>query len=1160
MSQISGPWEAIRRGAALVIIVALAGCAHPSSTHTQTMARPRAMLDEAARLDKTVNTLYDKGRFQEAIPLTERSLSLRERALGPRHPDVAISLNNLARLYQAQGAYARAEPLYARALGIRQKALGAMHPDVAASLNNLGELYFAQAAYAHAEPLFVRALDIREKMLGAMHPDVAESLNDLAVLYWDQGTYTRAEPLFVRALDIREKVLGATHPDVAQSLNNLALLYQDQGAYARAEPLYVRALDIREKVLGATHPDVAISLSNLATIYKDQGMYTQAEPLLVRALNIQENTLGAMHPDVATSLSNLAIIYKDQGTYARAESLLVRALDIREKVLGATHPDVAANLNNLARLYQDQGAYARAEPLFLRALDIWKKIRGPMHPNVATSLNNLARLYQDQGAYARAEPLFIRALDIWEKTRGPMHPDVATGLDNLAVLYKAQDAYARAEPLNIRALEIREKVLGAMHPDVATSLNNLASLYQDQGTYARAEPLFVRALDIWEKTLGEMHPNFASSLHNLARLYQAQGAYARAEPLYLRALDIHEKALGAMHPDVAASLNNLALLYQTQGAYGRAVPLLARVAELREANLRTELTRLSESRKRDLLSLLQGETQRLIWLHAHAMPTNPQALELAFTTTLRRKGLVLDSLTDNQATLRDHLTPQLRGSLAQLADARTQLSTRLRAPFNPQTAAKQKSAIASLHVRIDDLEAELNKASVEFRVQTEPVTIGKIQAALPRGAALVELVRYRHYDAQQAQAQNRWQEGHYLAYLLFAHGSPQWVELGDATRIDAGVDAMLAAMRKGASADAAKVALRQLDAFVFAPIRERLGGVTHIIVSPDGKLNLVPFDALVDPQGHYALEQRLISYVTSGRDLLRISARRASRSPATIVADPDYGPPGKPYVRVDGTLAETYGRLAGTLVEAKEIERYFLDSKTLTSGQATKAALTSVVGPSVLHVATHGFYMHVAASRISPPVPQRPDPKERDIFVDEAAPPPSSSSEDPTDALDHAGLALAGANVSPDGIISARELASRDWWGTQLVVLSACGTGVGAVLSGDGVYGLRRALVLAGAQSQVTSLWNVNDALAPELMREFYAELARGTGRAEALRRAKLRILQQPRFAHPYYWAAFIPAGDWTPLAPRTMRSIGSAPTVPVALSSTKYLIDGVVR
>jgi CHAT domain-containing protein len=546
--------------------------------------------------------------------------------------------------------------------------------------------------------------------------------------------------------------------------------------------------------------------------------------------------------------------------------------------------------------------------------------------------------------------------------------------------------------------------------------------------------------------------------------------------------------------------------------------------QLQEAHLRIELAHLSSSRKRELMSLLQGETEHLVSLHAQAMPASPKALELALTTVLRRKGRVLDSLADTQATLRAHLAPRLRDKLAQLADASTQLSVLLRAPFDPQTAASQRSEIASLRIQIDDLEAELNAASAEFRIQSETITIAKVQAALPRGAALVELVHYSRFDARRPS--QPWQEQRYLAYLLPKQGPPQWVALGDAARIDAGIDAVLATMRKDAGATAAKTALRNLDELVFAPIRSRLSGVSHVILSPDGKLNLVPFEALIDPQGHHALEQQLISYVTSGRDLLRLAERRAPQSSATIVADPDYGP-GQPF-----------GRLAGTLAEAQEIQRHFAGIKPLTGGQATKAALAAIAGPSILHVATHGYYTRGVISPPPAPAPTAPRrPAERGMLVESAVPalPPPSPSEDPAEVLDRAGLALAGANVRPDGIASARELAGWDWWGTQLVVLSACETGVGAVPSGEGVFGLRRALVLAGAQSQIVSLWKVNDSSAPELMRELYAELARGTGRAEALRQAKLRILRQPRFAHPYYWAAFIQAGDWTSLDKRTI-------------------------
>ncbi len=641
-------------------------------------------------------------------------------------------------------------------------------------------------------------------------------------------------------------------------------------------------------------------------------------------------------------------------------------------------------------------------------------------------------------------------------------------------------------------------------------------------------PLFVRALDIHEKSLGAMHLLVAQSINNLAGLYQAQGAYERAEPLYVRVLDIHEKALGAMHPLVALSLNNLAGLYQAHGAFARAEPLYVRAAEIQEAYLRIELVRLSEARKRDLMSLLQRQTQALVSFHAHDVPRSARAFETTFTAVLRRKGRVLDALVETQASLRAHLTPQLRDKLARLADATTQLSTRLRAPFDPKTARNQQDEIKDLRTQIDTLEGELNAASGPFRARSELVTLAKLQVTLHRGAALVEFVRYHRFDARRTQ--QRWQEARYLAYLLSRQGPPQWIPLGEAAPIEAAVDDVLATMRKDASAEAARRALRNLDAKLLAPIRSRLPAVSHLIIAPDGKLNLVPFEALIDPQGRPALEQHLISYLTSGRDLLRLAAQQSPQSPATIVADPDYGP-GK------------YVRLAGTVAEADAIVRHFPGVHTLNRGQATKAALARLAGPAVLHVATHGFYSRAGGS--APPATpttttarRSPAAAERGMSIEGAlaAPPPGSPNEDPTEALDRAGLALAGANLRPDGIVSARELAGWNWWGTQLVVLSACETGVGAVPSGEGVYGLRRALVLAGAQSQVVSLWNVHDSSAPELMREFYGELARGTGRAEALRRAKLRLLRQPRFAHPYYWAAFIPAGDWAPLAAGTIR------------------------
>ncbi|MGI8426308.1 MAG: tetratricopeptide repeat protein [Actinomycetota bacterium] len=255
-----------------------------------------ALVQRAEYLNLQGRALHEAGDYRDAEGPFMQALALREQALGPEHPDVATSLNNLAELYDTQGRYAKAEPLYQRSLAIREQALGLDHPDVGESLNNLAELYRAQAQYAKAEPLYQRSLGIREQALGSEHPEVAASLSNLAGLYHAQGQYAKAEPRFERALAILEKTLGPEHPDVAKNLNNLAEHYRVQGQYAKAEPLYQRAVTIDEEALGPEHPGLATDLNNLALLYHAQSQYAKAEPLYQRSLAIAQKALGPEHP------------------------------------------------------------------------------------------------------------------------------------------------------------------------------------------------------------------------------------------------------------------------------------------------------------------------------------------------------------------------------------------------------------------------------------------------------------------------------------------------------------------------------------------------------------------------------------------------------------------------------------------------------------------------------------------------------------------------------------------------------------------------------------------------------------------------------------------------------------------------------------------------
>ncbi|XYI00849.1 tetratricopeptide repeat protein [Sorangium sp. So ce1128] len=1099
----------------------------------------------AASLENLALTCSEKGDHARAAALRERSLVIRENALGPEHPRLVPSLKELAALYDAKGEHARAVSLYERALAIQEKTLGPEHPDVATSLNTIALLYDKRGNYTRAEPLYTRALAIREKALGPQHLKVAQSLSNLASIRHAKGDHEQAEPLYRRALAIREKALGPEHPDVAASLSNLASLYNREGDYTQAEALHKRALAIREKALGPQHPDVAASLSYLASLYRAKGKYTQAEPLYERALAIREKALGPEHPDVATSLNNLALLYHDKGKYARAEPLHERALAIREKALGPEHPDIAQSLNNLALLYRAKGKYAQAEPLYERALAIKEKVLGPEHPDVALSLNNLAALYRAKGDETRAEPLYERALAIREKALGPEHPEVATSLNDLALLYHDKGKYARAEPLYERALAIKEKALGPEHPEVATPLNNLASLYRAKGKYEQAEPLYKRALAIREKTLGPEHPNVAQSLNNLASLYSAKGKYARAEPLYKRALALREKALGPEHPDVAQSLRSLAFLHQDQGDSIRATQRLELSTAIEDRNAALVLSIGADEQKRAYMATLWNSTRAAISFHVQLAPNDEAAKRLAVTTILRRKGRVLDAMAHGLTALRRRLAPEDRSLLDRLSRVSAELSALAwRGPVEPRShelpvdqarLEQYRAEVARLDADRQKLEAEISRRSPAAQAELSPVTLTQVQDAVPEGAALVEFFRYQPFNPRATSGKSRWGKPRYVAYVVPHRGDVAWADLGDARAIRAAVLEFRRALARAATDP--RPPARALDALVMQPLRRALGPTRRVLLSPDSALNLVPFGALVDEDGRYLVERYLFTYLPSGRDLLRLRATAPARQGDVVVAAPDYdGAPALPQPRGAGDDPSgergqlRFPPLASAGEEGRAIGRKLPAAQVLFGSEATEAALKALHGPRLLHIVTHGFFLPDQAQLRAPPPPVLIDIDVRSSGMGSWR----SALPRIENPMLRSGLALAGANRrstgGDDGLLTALEASQLDLNGTQLVVLAACETGVGATPSGDGVYGLRRALVMAGAETQVMSLWNVSDNATHELMQAYYDRLLAGGGRGESMREAQRGMLASPERAHPFYWASFIVAGDDAPL------------------------------
>ena len=1016
------------------------------------------------------------------------------------------------------------------------------------------EIKQLQQAQKYDQALLVaqRLVEQSEKIFGADHLLVADSLNTLAGFYFRKGDYAQAELLVQRSLAIREKALGPDHLDIAASLNNLANLSYRKGDYPRAELLHQRALAIREKALGPDHPSVARSLNDLASLYLDKGDYPRAEPLYQRSLAIREKRRGPDHPDTAESLNNLALLYVNKGDYAQAELLYQRSLAIWEKALGPDHPEVASNLINLANLYQEKGDYARAEPLYQRALAIREKILGPDHPDVANSLNNLAGLYWNKGDYPRAEPLFKRSVAIREKALGPDHPDVTRSLNRLATLYYDKGDFVQAEPLYQRALTIREKALGPDHPETAESLHNLATLYQSKGDAAQAEPLYRRALAICEKVLGPDHPEVASNLSNLANLYQDKGNSAQAETFFKRALAIYEKGLGPDHPSVALSLSNLARLYQANRETAQAIACQTRSNDTTERDLMRNLAAGSEQQKALYLKKTAGLTDPSTSLHVQEAPQNQAALQAALTVILRRKGRSLDAMTGAIETLRQRQTPETQKLLDDYAVLVGQLSVAtLRGP-GTRKPEEHLAYLKELEQQKEQLEAKISTKSAEFKAQVTPITLDNVQHQIPSQASLVEYAAYRPYDAKTRQFGNP----RYVAYVVKSgsgfrvpgSGSGQesrssiqnqvspagtrnpepgtlaFVDLGEAEPIDKAVSALRQVLKNPSNKLKTEVQPRSLALYklVVKPIEALVGKNSHLLISPDGALNLIPFSALMDERGQFLVEKYTLTYLTSGRDLLRLSVKLPSEEPPLVLADPEYALGTGPVVA--GQTLKPLVSLPATAKEGQEIQKLVGDARLVVKTEATENAIKAVRRPSLLHVATHGYFL-TDTPRETPIDPIRSLSEKSVINADQLR------IENP---LLRSWLFFAGANQGGsednDGIMTALEAAQLNLWGTKLVTLSACETGIGEAKTGDGVYGLRRALVLAGSEAQLMSLWSVSDQATRKLMVDYYTRLKAGEGRSEALRNVQLEMLKDPRRQHPFYWASFIQSGEWANL------------------------------
>jgi CHAT domain-containing protein/Tfp pilus assembly protein PilF len=985
------------------------------------------------------------------------------------------------------------------------------------------------------------------------------------ILGWvakQSGDLRRAEAEYEESLRLRELVFGPQHLEVAASLNLLGGVQKDLRKLTQAERSLARALAIREQQLPPRHRLIGASWSVLADLRLEQGEYEQAKSFYEKALPVREAANDSL--GIAETSYNLGILCTTLGEYQRARDLSTRALEIRRSIYGAEHPAIASAIRRLARLEQFAGNYTTAIALYEQALAILTGSADARQAQAAHCMVDLARLLAELQQDERALALFERAIDVTRAVYGPEHPRVANGLGWLATFWVERDSLHRAAVLFEESRRILARADGVTTLERAWAEIDLAATWGKLGRRDESRAMFAAALPAIGHAQGSQHTEMARALGIHAEFLIDGGEWSEARRALQRAADIVTATLGPDDRIVGDYRASIARVLAASGHSSEGFATALQAEQIGRDHLRWTARSLSESYALGYARKRGRGREIVLQLAARDVDQIPNAAARAYDVLVRWRGLVLDEMAGRSRAIAATGDSTTRRLVLELNSARERLANLIvRGPEGIPPDRYRELLAAAQEVR-ERAEQRLARRSASFRRELELSQVGlaEIAAALPPHSALVSWVRFdaaEHFSSEPSRAE-------YLAFVLRAgEKTPDMVSLGSAAAIDSCVQRWRATIlfesdllrdREADCRNAGEV-LRRL---AWDPLEAAFAGAERLFLVADGALQMVSFAGLPAAGGGYLVEgSRLLHSLSVERDVVAAALRSDVGDGLLAIGGPDFDADGiesrgtgadialrRGVHATDGTrskfpcadLASTlFPPLPAARAEIKSIagiwrrSRHRSRSEVIekTGKRASEVAFKRYApGRRIVHVATHGFFLGAecgAANRQS-----------RGIAV---TGPPRSDRIPIENPLLRAGLVFAGANgrgrTAPgreDGILTAEELAGLDLHQVEWAVLSACDTGVGDVVQSEGVFGMRRALELAGVHTSIMSLWPVADATTEEWMRYLYdSRLHQGLDTPHAVRQAMLEMLRRVRtdqaHAHPAAWAGFVAAGDW---------------------------------
>ena len=1072
----------------------------------------------------TIETLadlyYSKGNVDKTLSLLNELRPIKKEVCGDNSLDYYKFLIKLVECYSDLEKYTEAVHLGAEAVKILGMVLGPENPNYATSLSNLANDYYSLDNYSEALRIETEAMEIRRKVLGTEHPDYVESLLNISSYHYLLGNYTEAIRFGTEAKEIQRKLLGENHSDYAQSLSNLAVCYAAMGNYLEAIRLETEAMDIYKNIYGAEHSAFVQSFNLLAGYNEALGNYPEAIRLSKEAVEIVKKVLGPDDPNYASYLANLSYYYSLYGDYSEAIRFGLEALELKKKNLGPDDASYAISLNNLATCYLHLGNYSEAIRLVTESLEIQKKVLGPEHSDYATSLSILASCYSSLGDYAEAIRLEKEALEIRRNVLGLEHPQYSVSLNNLAICYSALGNYTEAIRLENEALEIQGKSFASESLDYLQILSNLIFFHSNLGQFTEAIGLGRETLELHKDVLDIAHPACSQFFSNLANCYASVGNYSEAIRLGTEAKEIQRKVLGPDHPNYAISLSNLAY-------YSYSLGNLADYYSYFDQSLHSSQKHILSS-----FSSLSSRLQETLWTNSIASSfysgfpstvfkfrTNESVSELYDMTALFAKGILLNTGIEIRKLILESRDPSLVARYDALASDRSIFDKQLEKPISERAVNMD-----SLRSAIDRKEMELardSKAYGDFSRNLR-ITWRDVQESLDEDDIAVEFLDFPVYDTDSVM---------YVALTLKkGYVAPRMITLFEESQLDSVPEGSL-------------YTDTSLYDLLWKPLESELSGAKDVYFSPSGDLHRIGIEYVPITPTENMCDRYTLHRLSSTRQLavirdgvegeggvlyggLDYDAMPDKESAVTEGGDGTRSFRYVPRAYVDSLdLRGTLSYLPSTKEEAERIasdmKKCNMPCMSYTGKEGTEESFKQLDGTRlrVLHIATHGFYF----------TEEEADEKHfaRPILQEDE----TSYQEDKP--MTRSGLLLSGCRPAlnhetipdgaEDGILTAQEISELDLRGLDLVVLSACQTGLGDIVSGEGVFGLQRGFKSAGAKTIVMSLWKVDDNATLDLMVSFYGHYLKGKSKEEAfcLAREELRRKCQPGEMRPD-WAAFV--------------------------------------